>query len=134
MELFMEKKLMNWDEFLKEGNNYYLKGRNWSINKKFNNDLIYNLILISIEKNIMAICMKNNYLPENHTITDLICAVKKIISLDEQLEKNLLEIEKYQFICTMIDYNRDIGQIKDINLVINTGHEVNEIAKKITLQ
>jgi hypothetical protein len=127
----MTKTNLNWKDFLEEGKNYFLKAKRWSESDKYNKDLIYNMILISIEKNFMAICMKNKYLPENHTISDLVDAVKRVIGIDKELEMKLMEIEKYQNICSVNDYVRETGKIEDINLVVKIGNEVNEFAGKI---
>ena len=118
-----------WIDFLKEGNNCFLKAKRWAETGKFSNDLIYNLVLMSIEKNFMALCLKNNYLPENHTISDLISAVNKVSVLENDLEKRLLEIEKYQKICTINDYIRKTDQIENIEFVVRVGNEVNELAQ-----
>lgn len=118
-----------WIDFLKEGNNCFLKAKRWAEIGKFSNDLIYNLVLMSIEKNFMALCLKNNYLPENHTISDLISAVNKVSVLENDLEKRLLEIEKYQKICTINDYIRKTDQIENIEFVVRVGNEVNELAQ-----
>ena len=120
---------LNWNDFLTEGNNYFNKARKWAKEGKFNNDVIYNLILMSIEKNFMALMMKNNYLPENHTLSDLVEGVNQIFSLDKTLEKKLLEIEKFQQICTIHDYARKTEDIKDIELVVQLGEEVNNLVQ-----
>ena len=77
----------------------------------------------------MAICIKHNYLPENHTISDLIDAVNRVIILDRNMVNKLLEIEKYQNICSVNDYNRETGKIKDIGPVIKLGNDINELTK-----
>lgn len=117
----------DWKEFLVDGKNYLKKAVVWAKNGKFDNDVIYNLILISIEKNIMAICMSNSYLPENHTLSDLVYALKKVQEIDPILENDLLEIEKYQMICSVNDYARSTTQIKDINFVLDVGQKVYDL-------
>ena len=127
----MIKSTSDWKDFLDEGKNYFYKAKHWQEKGKFNKDLIYNLVLMSMEKNIMAICLKNNKLPENHTITDLVEAFKNIAELDADLEKQLLEIEKYQNICTIDDYERKTGSIEDIDKVVRLGNEINDLVNKL---
>ncbi len=125
----MQTESLNWKEFFTEGQNYFKKSSRWAANGKFSNDLIYNLVLMSIEKHFMALLVKNGLLPDNHTISDLIEAVRKVKPLDKELEKKLLDIETYQMICSFADYGRRTEEISDITRVVSVGEEVKNMVE-----
>ena len=96
----------SWKEMMVEGRKYLTTVSKAAGSKKFTPVLLYNLSTIALEKYVMATCMINNYLPENHTLTDLIYAVQRFVPIDTALQNSILQYENVQQLCSMEDYQR----------------------------
>jgi hypothetical protein len=95
-----------WVEHLNEGRKYLSVAIKTADSKKFTTVLRYNLAAIALEKYVMAACMINDYLPENHTLTDLMDSIVHFIPIDLTLKKTILQYEDVQMLCSLDDYQR----------------------------
>lgn len=96
----------NWNEMIDEGRKYLSIVSKSVDSKRFSSSLLYNLSAIALEKYVMGVCMLHDYLPENHTLTDLITAVTKLVPIDKALQTNILKYEDVQMLCSIDDYQR----------------------------
>lgn len=132
----MELEINGWQEFIEHGEKYLKTAVNGSKFRKdvFTPDLLYNIIAMSIEKHIMGYLLYNNSMPDNHTLRDLVDAVKKLnpnpdSSLDDLFEK-LVNMDRFQEICCIEFYHRDTPEEKDIQEFISIGQGVKEFVSK----
>lgn len=98
----MENKKLNWKTWIKEGDQY-LKA--YGTRSKFGTEIRYNLISMSFEAYTMAILDFHNSLPHNHTYSDLMFALEKVIPVDETLKERILKYENIQSICSIEKYH-----------------------------
>ncbi|MGE0083718.1 MAG: hypothetical protein AB7S75_04795 [Desulfococcaceae bacterium] len=123
-----------WQEYIEDGNKYLktaVKGHE-SRKQVFTPEIIYNIVSMSIEKQIMGLLMYHNRLPENHTLRDLTDAVKELCPVTEgefhcfpqDLGEKLLAMDRFQEICCLDAYHRQTPCEEDVLEFIDTGQKV----------
>ncbi len=91
-------------EFLDEAQKYHKTAVNGFRNRPeiFNDEIIYNLLALAIEKYFMAFLIKNESMADNHTFTDLINSYERIKPFPQELSYRLVELEKLQNLCPVV--------------------------------
>ncbi len=102
----MELEQITWRRFLKEGDQYLKAATPKKEKSRFNNDIRYNLLSMSLEGYIMAILDFHNALPDNHTYTDLMNGLERVMKVDKSLKERILKYENIQSICSIEKYHR----------------------------
>jgi hypothetical protein len=64
----------------------------------------YNLMSMALESYVMGMLNFHNTMPDNHTFTDLINGLEKVIPLDPDLKRRILKYESIQSICSVDKY------------------------------
>lgn len=121
-------------EFLEEGSKY-LRAAKGGIHRPavFTDEILYNILAMSMEKCFMAILVYNGTLADNHTFTDLINSVKQVVPLNETLVEEILRLEKCQTICSVFDgYARKTPSHNDIKKMLSIVEEVECLAIQTT--
>ena len=87
----------------------------------FTEEILYNILLMSMEKNIMGILIYHGDMADNHTVSDLLDSLQRVIEIDEKVVADLLEYERYQTICSVFDgYQRKKMSVEVIHRMIET--------------
>ena len=97
--------LPSWQIFFNEGVSYRMtlqKARSRPL--IFTPVIMHNLSAMAIEKLFMALLVFDKRMPDNHTLMDLVQAVEKKFTVNEELAKNLEYMDSLQQICTMEKY------------------------------
>ena len=98
----------------------------------FNEEILYNILLMSIEKNIMGILIYHGDMADNHTVTDLLDSLQRVIKIDEKVVADLLEFERYQTICSVFDgYQRKKMTFEVIHRMIETARIIENHAASV---
>jgi hypothetical protein len=97
---------LNWQTWLKNGDQYLNAATPKNKTSRFGTDIRYNLLSMSLEGYIMAILDYHGDLPENHTYTDLVLALERVVPIDDALKKRILAYENLQSICSIDKYSR----------------------------
>ena len=121
-----EMKNLDYTQWLIEGAQYQKAGCSGN-QKKFTPTIAYNILSMSLESYCMAIMDKHKYLPENHTIYDLVDGLERVISLDKQLKARILDLAKYQEICSIAAFkiaSPDEDAISEFKSVIGLVEEL----------
>lgn len=96
----------DWMTWLNNGDQYFKAATPRGEKSRFGTDLRYNLLSMSLEGYIMAISGYHKNLPDNHTYTDLIAGMERVMPLDPALKARILRHESIQSICSLEDYHR----------------------------
>lgn len=102
----MSRHNLNWQTWLKNGDQYLKAAMPSGSKSRFGTDIRYNLLSMSLEGYIMAILDYHHNLPENHTYFDLMTALETVIPIEETLKKRILQYENIQSICSIEKYYR----------------------------
>ncbi|MBN2343093.1 MAG: hypothetical protein JXX29_03445 [Deltaproteobacteria bacterium] len=98
-------KQLNWRTWLLQGDQYMNSASPKGKKSKFTPTIRYNLLSMSLESYIMAILDYHHTLPDNHTYTDLVTGLERVLEVDEELKQRLLKYENIQSICSMEKYH-----------------------------
>ncbi len=122
---------MNWRTWLMHGDQYLNSATPTDGKKiKFNTDIRYNLLSMSLEGYVMAILDYHNSLPDNHTYTDLMDALETVIPVDKNLKNRILKYENIQSICSIEKYHRSSPEEHELNDLKGAIDEIREMAHK----
>ena len=102
----METFDLNWETWLTHGDQFLSAATPKKEKSRFKEDIIYNLLSMSLESYIMAILDFHETLPDNHTYTDLITALERVMPVDKNLKNRILQYENIQSICSIEKYHR----------------------------
>lgn len=125
-----EETNLNWRTWIKHGDKYLQSVKPKSEKSKFNPEIRYNLLSMSLESYIMAICDYNNVLPDNHTYTDLIDCLEKVTTIDPGLKNRILRYENIQSICSIEKYHRTAPNETELDDLKGAIVEISELAHK----
>ena len=96
-----------WQTYYKEGSQFLdLAAAGIHNRKKFNGEALYNILAMAIEKHFMALFLYKNYMPEGHTIKDLLTAASNYIVIDLELVKGLDFMDSIQNICNIHEFHK----------------------------
>ena len=115
----MRKHNLNWQTWLKNGDQYLKAATPKGATSRFGADIRYNLLSMSLEGFIMAILDYHHQLPDNHTYMDLMAGLETLMPIDAALKKRILQYENIQSICSIEKYHRsspteeNIADLKD---------------------
>jgi hypothetical protein len=98
---------------------------------KFSPVIQYNLIAMAFESFAMAILDYHKQLPDNHTFTDLLDALDKVIHINTSLRNAIIRHENTQMLCPVIEYNRREPTFEEVMEFRKTIVSIAAIAKKI---
>lgn len=107
-------RLLNWQTWLKEADQYLKAAVLTGEKSKFGTDIRYNLLSMALESYVMSMLDFHNELPLNHTYTDLMEALEQVLPLDSKLKEKILEYENIQSICSVEKYHRENPTEEDL--------------------
>jgi hypothetical protein len=117
--------------FIKEANEFY-KAAVGGVKKKkiFTNEILYNLVSISMEKYFMGFLTAKNQLPQCHTLKNMINEVKALVEVDEWIVQKMYYFDDVQQICSLIHYHRKTISDADINEMISVLSAIKELVER----
>ncbi len=121
---------LNWKTWLHNGDQY-LKASGSTQKSRFNTDIGYNLLGMSLEGYVMAILDIHNSLPENHTFTDLMDALETVCRITPELRQRILKYESIQSICSVDKYQRENPSAEAVNELREAVEEIGQMAHHI---
>ncbi len=130
MEMEIENGI-NWKVWLKQGDQYLKAGTPKGEKPKFGPEIRYNMLSMSLESYAMAILDYKQNLPDNHTFTDLVMGLERVMDLDADLKERILKYENIQSICSVEKFHIAApteDELKELRVAIV---ELGDIAKDV---
>lgn len=121
---------LNYTNWLKNGDQY-LKAAGTSNKFRFDTEVAYNLLGMSLESFVMAILDIHKSLPDNHTFTDLMDALETVAPVDISLRERILKYESIQSICSVDKYQREKPSREAVNELREAVKEISDMAHKV---
>ncbi len=121
--------ISDWRNFWQEGEQFLGTATRGLAKRRnvFTPEIIYNITAMAIEKTIMAYLMKNGDLAENHTMADLLTALKRHHgNLPFELANKLLYLDTFQEICDIDTYRREEPSWEQAEVIVTIGREIHE--------
>lgn len=124
----------NYSTWFEKGEKYLASVKDTGKPGKFSPVIQYNLIAMAFESYAMAILDYHKQLPDNHTFTDLLDALDKVIPIDTALRNAIIRHENTQMLCPVIDYNRREPTFEEVKEFRGTIVSIAAIAKRMIHQ
>jgi len=127
-----DKEGKTWEKFINDGNKYLKTAVNGCKNRKkvFTPDIIYHIVSMSIENHIMGYLFYHNRMPDNHTLVDLINAVKEISEVDDDLYKRILLMNRFQeAVCSLSAHIAEVPEDKDVKEFLTVAESIRDFVK-----
>lgn len=122
-----------WEEYWTRGKDFKRLGeRSEQRREKFNPDLCYNLCAMAIENLTMGFLAWRGSLPENHSLWELAGALEKEGVLSPELKRRLLAMGRFQEICSLALYQRQMPTWEDAGEFIALARKVDDILTPLT--
>jgi hypothetical protein len=116
------------NSFLKEADEYHKLALGGLKRKKvFTNEILYNLISISVEKYIMGFLTARNQLPLCHTLKNMVNEVKTLVPVHDDIVRKMCYFDGIQNICSLVDYNRKTISDNDITEMVGLLEDVKQL-------
>ncbi len=131
MSFGIEEKELGWKTWLKQGDQYLKAGTPKGPKPKFGPEIRYNMLSMSLESYSMAILDYKQNLPDNHTFTDLVYGLERVIDLDPVLKERILKYENIQSICSVEKFHIAAPNEDELLDLRGAIVEVGELAKSI---
>jgi len=118
--------ISDWKIYLRDGEQFLQTAKSAHLKKKkgFSPEALYNLTCMGIEKLIMAFLMKNGDLAENHTMEDLLRAMDKHLSPDNDIGDKLRYLDSFQEICELDSYIAKKPTCDEIKKILQIGDDL----------
>lgn len=118
----------DWRLYLSDGRKYLRTAVAGARNrpKVFGPEIVYNLTLIAIEKQIMGYLMSRGDLAENHTMTDLAAALEQHVGPLPELRQKLQFLDTFQEMCDLDTYSRQTPTWTEIATTLAIGAEIEQ--------
>ncbi len=115
-----------WKMYLTDGDRYLNTAVNGFRNRPavFTPEIVYNLVGMAIEKHVMGVMLHDKKMPDNHTLTDLVNALKDLCDVDRDLYDRILNMDRFQEICSLAAYHREPPAPNDVPEFLEVGTRV----------
>ncbi|MDH4320391.1 MAG: hypothetical protein OEV73_02720 [Desulfobulbaceae bacterium] len=118
--------ITDWHKYLQDGDNFLQTALAGAKRRAaiFTPEILYNLVAMAIEKQIMGFIMSRGDLAENHTMTDLLRALAKHAEVPADLARDLLYLDSFQEICDLNAYKRRPPTPAETSRILAIGSEL----------
>lgn len=124
---------LDWQEHVDAGRKYLKTARN-GLNRPsiFNNELIYQLTAMAIEKLLVGVYQFHQQMPVDHTLDGLVDDLASICPLDKELGESIKGIGRFDDMCPLVPVNRTTPNDMQIKAMLAVGRQVEVFADKQT--
>lgn len=123
--------ISDWQDHVQAGMQY-LKTASNGLNRRavFNNELIFQLTAMAIEKIIVGICQYHGQMPTDHTLSGLVEALAPVCPLNDDLAGMIRRVEQVDDMCSLRPEHRIPPGDVEIEIALLTGRELTCFAKQ----
>ena len=128
MQIFSS--ITDWHDHVRAGLKYVkTAGNGLSRRAVFNNELIFQLAAMGIEKIMVGISQYYGQMPSDHTLSGLVDALEDVCALDDDLAGMIRRVEKMDDMCTLSPERRTPPGDMEVQMALLVGREVAAFAR-----
>lgn len=121
----MHSSALNWHEHIKAGRKYLKTAINGLARPVvFNNELIYHLTAMAIEKLLVGVWQYHQQMPTDHTLVGLVEELVKFCPMDKDLADGIKETGRFDDMCPLVPVNRSIPNDMQIKTMLAVGQQM----------
>lgn len=119
--------ISGWQDFIQAGREY-LKTASNGVSRPavFNNELIFQLAAMAIEKLIVGMAHYHHQMPMDNTLSGLVESLSAVCPLDPEMADRIRKIESIDGMCALTVEHRDPPGDDAIREILAVGNEVAE--------
>lgn len=123
--------ITDWQDHIDAGYKYLQTARNGLDRPSvFNNELIYHLTAMAIEKMLVGIYQYHRQMPADHTLGGLVDDLATICAMDKDLGERIKHLARFDDMCPLVPVNRSIPDNMQIKAILAVGGQVAAFAKQ----
>jgi hypothetical protein len=117
--------ITGWQDHI-SGGRKYLNTANRGLSRPavFNNELIFQLAAMAIEKLIVGVSQYHRQMPADHTLSGLVRGLEPVCRLDDSLVERIQRIEGMDDMCTLAVRHRKVPDNEAIKEILAIGEAV----------
>jgi hypothetical protein len=124
--------ITGWQEHIQAGREYLKTGtKGVSRPAVFNNELIFQLAAMGIEKIIAGMCQYHHQMPCDYTLSGLVAELNDVCPVDPNLIEQIKRIEQLDDMCTLAPERRTPPSDADVHEVLAVGEAVVRFADEM---
>lgn len=117
--------VLDWQEHIDAGRKYLkTAGSGLARPSVFNNELIYQLTAMAVEKLLVGVFQYHHKLPADHTLDGLVDELALFCPLDRALADGIKALGRYDDMCPLIPVNRIVPDDMQIKAILAVGSQV----------
>ncbi len=119
----------DWQDHIDSGRKYLKTACNGLDRPSvFNNELIYHLTAMAIEKLLVGVFQYHHQMPADHTLDGLVNDLADICPLDQDLAERIKDLGRFDDMCPLVPVNRAIPNDMQIKAMLAIGRQVADFA------
>jgi hypothetical protein len=123
--------ITGWNDHVQSGYQY-LEAAKRGVSRPavFNNELIFQLAAMGIEKIVAGLCQYHHRMPYDHTLSGLVTELAGVYPIDPELIEQINQIERNDDMCTLDPEKRTPPSDPDVREVLAAGQAVVRFARR----
>lgn len=123
--------ITGWDDHIAAGRKYLkTAGNGRSRPSVFNNELIFQLAAMAIEKLIVGVSQYHRQVPVDHTLSGLVEGLEAVCPMEADLAGRIRRIEAMDDMCSLSVAHRQPPEDADVQEILAVGSEVARFVDK----
>lgn len=123
--------MQDWQDHILAGRQYLkTAGKGLSRRAVFNNELIFQLAAMAIEKIMVGVCQYHRHMPTDHTLSGLVEALASICPVDAELADSIRGLELIDNMCALTPIQRKPPGDLEIQGILTVGRAVAGFARQ----
>jgi hypothetical protein len=121
--------ISDWDDHIEAGRKYLKTASNGlSRSNIFNNELIFQLAAMGIEKIILGLCQYHHQMPCDHTLSGLVTELAGVCPMDPALVERIKRIERIDDMCSLTPEKRIPPGDEVVQEMLGVGEAIDRFA------
>lgn len=122
---------LDWQEHITAGRQYLkTAGNGLARPSVFNNELIYQLTAMAVEKLLVGVFQYHHKMPADHTLDGLVDELALFCPLDKDLADHIKGLGRFDDMCPLIPVNRIVPDHREIKAILAVGLQVVAFAEQ----
>ena len=123
--------ISGWNDHILAGRQYLETASNGRHRPAvFNNELVFQLAAMAIEKLMVGVCQYHRRMPFDHTLTGLVAGLAPVCPMDPALADGIRHIEQIDDMCSLSPVHRKSPDALAIQQVLDIGWQVAVFARQ----
>ena len=121
----IQSSITGWETHIRDGRKYLqTASRGLSRPAVFNNELIFQMAAMGIEKLIVGMSQYHHRMPVDHTLSGLVEELRPVCPMDGSLSERITGIERMDDMCSLTVEHRHAPDDVSVQEILEVGFEV----------